>query len=149
MRKFLGLLVVTVLTLPIVTFAQGVAWGPAGAPQDVGAAHIYFQTGEDVPMTKVNHPEPDQSLLVIGWIIGTSDTEAQGTRYTSVLPAGVCVDFDPNATEFDTAVGILGEYSPRWWRTVTVTETIASSLKITAYNTPCNWDGATVPPPGR
>jgi len=124
------------------------AWGPAGmAPQDVGAAHIYFQVGPEVPLTKVNHPDPSQSLIVIGWIIETSDTESQGTKYTSTLKSGLCVDFDPDVTAFSQALGTIGEYSPQWWRTVTVTGTVASSLKLTVYNTPCNWDGATVPPP--
>ncbi len=140
--KFLFVLGLTISISGIAFAGGGLFWGPAGpAPQTVEEAHAYFDTA--APLTVVNHTNPDESLVAVGWVIGNSDSEARGEVFTSTLPSGICVDFDPDVTSFNQTMGQAGSYSPDWWRSITITPTKVISLKITAYNSLCNWDGTT------
>ena len=146
--KAIAATVILLMVVVSVVAAGTVAWGPAGpAPQTAPEAHTILQALG--PLTVVNHPEPEVSTVVIGWTLGTNDTEARGEQQTGVFPAGTVIDYDPGVTSVNQTLGDTVQFHSKWWRSGVITNTTVTSLKVTAYWTPADLVGG-IPqtPPG-
>lgn len=125
-------------------------WGPAGpAP---GADSNDSPTQVRAAIKAMSVPEASQPLVTIhkmcdgddtpnGWVIGTSSSEAAGIRVSAdFLPAGVCLDYDPNVTEIKGEIEHTQRFHDRWARSFLISDgKLVTSLKTTVYWTPCTF----------
>lgn len=134
-----------------------IAWGPAGPAPGAFTNDSAAQVAEAVQVMRAEASRDHVTVHKFcpgddtpnGWIVGSSWTESQGIRVTAnFLPAGVCVDYDPGATQVNGTVYHTQVLNPRWSRTQIMSDGSASGLKFTVYWTPCvftdgtpSWDG--------
>ncbi len=164
--------VIPTQTLPtnsdrVVTTKCGpVTWGPAGPVPGAFTNDSPAQVAEAVQVMQV--PLEDAAHVTVhkfcpgddtpnGWIVGSSWTESNGvTVSANFLPAGTCIDYDPNATAVIGDIEHTQELNPKWHRSLLRSDGSASGLKFTVYWTPCiftdghpikEWDGQTTAKP--
>ena len=125
-------------------------WGPAGPAPGADSNDSPTQVREAIAAMKV--PEASQPFVTIhkmcdgddtpnGWVIGTSSSEALGVRVSAdFLPAGVCLDYDPNVTTIEGEIEHTQRFHDRWSRSFLITDgKLVTSLKTTVYWTPCTF----------
>ena len=122
-------------------------WGPAGPAPGADTDDSGEQVREAISVMKV--PDASAQFVTIhkacpgddvpnGWIIGSSYTESKGIRVSAdFLPAGVCVDYDPNVTKLKGDIEHTQKFHDRWSRSFLVSDGSIETLKTTVYWTPC------------
>lgn len=119
----------------------GTAFGPAGqAPQDAkSAASVLKVSDEDSVFLTALNPSPGDDT-VIGWVLGTSESERLKKQVAAeTIPAGACVDFDPNVTKVTGKVVQSQDFTSRWRRLLLAEPGSAVGRKMTIYWTPCEF----------
>lgn len=124
-----------------------ITWGPAGPAPGAFTTDSPTQVREAIDVMKIpNDTKPYVTIhkacpgndVPNGWIVGSSYTEAQGTKVSAgFLPAGTCVDYDPGATQITGTIEHTYKYHDKWWRSYLSTNGSAVGLKFTVYWTPC------------
>ena len=114
-------------------------WSSAGpAPQTLTDAQARLGVGSSRDMT-VQYPCPGDDT-VIGWVVGTTDSEARGVIQTlDFIPAGTCVDFDPGASQVSGNIVHSQDFTPRWSRVLMESDGSAKGLKFTVWWTTCDF----------
>lgn len=133
-------------------------WGPAGQAPGTGTTDSAKQVSDAVQAMQVDLNSAQHVTIhkfcpgddtPNGWIVGSSWTEANGVNVkANMLPAGVCVDYDPGATKITGDVYHTQVLTPRWSRTQLKGDGSASGLKFTVYWTPCAFTDGTPSWPG-
>lgn len=116
-------------------------WGSAGmAPQTLEGVRDALGLDNTDFVTRQLICEGNDTT--IGWIIGTTDSEADGIiQHIGNLPAGTCVDYDEGPSQIQGDIVASVDYTPLWRRSL-IGPGIASAdgLKFTVYWTPCDMD---------
>lgn len=131
------------------TSCGAITWGSAGPAPGTGSSDSAKQVTEAAQVMQVDL-QSIQFLTVHkfcpgddtpnGWILGSSQTEANGIRVSAgFLPAGVCVDYDPGVTKITGSIEHTQAFNPRWSRSLLASNGSASGLKFTVYWTPCQF----------
>lgn len=144
--------------LSTMTKCGPLTWGPAGQAPGVGTSDSAKQVAEAVQVMQVELNSAEHVTIhkfcpgddtPNGWIVGSSWTESNGVNVkANYLPAGVCIDYDPGATQVTGHVYHTQVLNPRWSRTQIDENGAASGLKFTVYWTPCAFTDGTSSWPG-
>lgn len=137
----LGMVVILMaMSLQHQTVAQAhhYQWGSAGpAPADVMQAQDVLQSNRPDLLTVLYGEIGDATP--IGYVLGTSSSEAHGVYVQARMPAGTCVDFDPNVA----GVYLSGSWASwqmlggGWIRVKLASDAEFYGLKVTTFWTPC------------
>jgi hypothetical protein len=123
----------------------GITWGPAGAaPQDaMSAATALGISPQDAVYLTELFPAPGNDTR-IGWVLGTTVSQDQGVVVTArTVQAGLCVDYDPGASNLTGIASGTVDFTRQWRRTLLSSAGTFSGLKATFYWTPCVLTGGT------
>ncbi|MFN8525671.1 MAG: helix-turn-helix transcriptional regulator [Chloroflexota bacterium] len=121
-------------------------WGPAGrAPQDVDFAMSNLRVQRLDCHGWVNAIEYLTDLwafdgIVIGWVIGTAGTYRLRLPLRARLPAGACIDYDPQTATVNGRLAWRHEFRADWARASLASDARFEGHKITVYWTPCRRD---------
>lgn len=133
-------------------------WGPAGQAPGTGTSDSTKQVNEAVQLMQVDLKSVDYVTIhkfcpgddtPNGWVVGSSWTEANNVNVkANYLPAGVCIDYDPGATQVTGHIYHTQVLNSQWSRTQIDEVGAASGLKFTVYWTPCAFTDGTPSWPG-